>query len=139
MAPRKSRVAVAALAAAVATATTYELKMRDGVTLHTDVDESIFVGGKRVPAVLERSPYGDTAEELIALVFAEVLGYVGIRQDFRGTGQSAGNFTMWHDSRDDAYDTISWIIQQPWSNGQVVSGAGASGRQARLWPPGGAP
>ena len=37
MAPRKSAFAVAALAAAapLAAATTYELKMRDGVTLHT--------------------------------------------------------------------------------------------------------
>jgi hypothetical protein len=38
--------------------------------------------------VFERSPYGHAAEELIALVFAELLGYVGIRQDMRGTGVS---------------------------------------------------
>ena len=38
--------------------------------------------------MFERSPYGHAAEELIALVFAELLGYVGIRQDMRGTGVS---------------------------------------------------
>lgn len=130
---RFSTLALAA-AAPLAAATTYELKMRDGVTLHTDVDESIFVGGKKVPAVLERSPYGDTQEELIALVFAEVLGYVGVRQDMRGTGQSGGNFTLWHDSRNDAYDTMAWLIQQPWSNGQVVrDGERRKGRAGPFW------
>lgn len=106
----------------VSLATDYMVPMRDGVKLHTVVDEPpFFPADKKVPAVLERSPYGDNQEELIALVAAEALGYVAVRQDFRGTGQSEGTFGLWHDSHLDAYDTIEWILQQPWNNGEVFT------------------
>jgi len=104
-------------AAHVVVGDTVMLPMRDGVKLSTDVDfprayslppsllaiglftqitpccpflrfAAFFPAGRRAPAVFERSPYGHAAEELIALVFAELLGYVGIRQDMRGTGVS---------------------------------------------------
>ena len=32
---------------------------------------------------------------------------------------------VWHDSANDAYDTMSWIVAQPWSNGEVFT-CGAS-------------
>ena len=91
--------------------------MRDGVKLHTCVDYpplALFT----YATVLERSPYGADKEELIATVFAEALRYVAVRQDFRGTKQSEGNFTVWHDAND-AYDTIEWITKQDWSDGNV--------------------
>jgi putative CocE/NonD family hydrolase len=85
-----------------------------------------FPAGRKAPVVFERSPYGHFAEELIALVFAELLGYVGIRQDMRGTGDSEGNFGIWHDSVNDSYDTLDWVSNQTWSNGEVyVTGASA--------------
>ena len=74
---------------AAAHAVTFQIPMRDGVKLHTDVDfPPFFPANRKSPAVFERSPYGEDKEELIALVFAELLGYVGIRQDQRGTGRS---------------------------------------------------
>lgn len=115
------RSLIAACAVAAASAATYEVRMRDGVTLHTDVDEALFPNGTKLPAILERSPYGQSAEELIALVVAELLGWAGVRQDIRGTQGSAGNYTAWHDAQSDAFDTIDWIINQPWSNGQVFT------------------
>ncbi len=52
-------------------ATTYKVPMHDGVVLNTIIDEPpFFPGDKQMPAILERSPYGADAEELIALVFA---------------------------------------------------------------------
>ena len=110
-------------------AETVMLPMRDGVKLHTDYDLPLFhTPGSRIPAVLERSPYGANAEELIADVFGEALGYVSVRQDMRGTKQSEGSFAIWHDSRDDAFDTMDWIVAQPWSNGIVfTTGASADG------------
>ena len=79
-----------------------QLPMSDGVTLHTVIDVPAGAGAtKRVPAVLERSPYGADAEELIALVFADLLGYAAVRQDMRGTHESGGNFSLWHDSAGD--------------------------------------
>ena len=103
------------------------LEMRDGIRLHTDVDfPPFYPADKRGPAVFERSPYGENAEELIALVFAELLGYVGIRQDMRGTGRSEGTFGIWHDSVNDTFDTLEWVTNQTWSNGEVfVTGASA--------------
>lgn len=108
------------------------LTMRDGVQLFTDVDKPLFPKAAKIPAIMERSPYGVDGIETVALVLAELLGYVSVRQDFRGTEQSNGNFTIWHDNTgvpiNDAYDTAQWITQQTWSNGQVfTTGASADG------------
>ena len=48
-----------------ASADTVELAMRDGVKLHTEFDLPLFYNGTKRAAVLERSPYGANAEELI--------------------------------------------------------------------------
>lgn len=94
-----SRILAVAAAAALASAVTVQIPMRDGILLNTEIDfPPFFPAGKKAPAVLERSPYGEDKEELIALVFAELLGYVGVRQDVRGTGKSGGGFGIWHDS-----------------------------------------
>lgn len=111
---------------------TYMLPMRDGILLHTDVDFPPFyindTNPKKIPCVLERSPYGQNAIERIAQIAGDLLGYCAVRQDMRGTHDSQGNFSIWHDSANDAYDTIEWIISQPWSNGQVFeTGASADG------------
>ena len=102
------------------------LPMRDGVRLHTCVDAPVLhIFAK--PAILERSPYGDDSEELLATVLATALDYYAVRQDFRGTKQSEGNFTVWHDAND-AYDTIAWIVAQDWSDGNVfATGLSADG------------
>jgi predicted acyl esterase len=113
--------------APLALAETFFIPMRDGTKLHTDIDfPPFFPAGKRAPVVFERSPYGENKEELIALVMAELLSYIGVRQDVRGTGQSEGRFGVWHDSVNDSYDTLDWISNQTWSNGQVfVTGVSA--------------
>jgi putative CocE/NonD family hydrolase len=120
------RALVGVAAAAVALSDTVMLPMRDGVKLHTEFDLPPFhPAGKRIAAVLERSPYGANAEELIADLFGETLGYASVRQDMRGTKQSEGQFGIWHDSQSDAYDTLDWITNQTWSNG-IVFTTGAS-------------
>ena len=99
------------------------IPMRDGTHLSTQVDMPAFYKpGTKIAAVMERSPYGANAEELIADLFGEVLGYVSVRQDMRGThaSMSAGNFSCWHDSANDGYDTMAWIVNQTWSNGEVL-------------------
>ena len=104
----------------VAVAVDVEIPMRDGLTLHTDIDfPPFFPANKKSPAILERSPYGQNKEELIALVFSELLGYVSLRQDMRGTGLSGGDFGIWHDSANDTFDTLSYIGNQSWTNGEV--------------------
>lgn len=45
-----------------------------------------------------------------------------------GTYQSEGDFNLWKHSYNDTYDTIEWIQQQPWSNGEIfMVGASADG------------
>ena len=88
-----SRIRAVRRGAALASAVTVQIPMRDGILLNTEIDfPPFFPAGKKAPAVLERSPYGEDKEELIALVFAELLGYVGVRQDVRGPGKSVAGF-----------------------------------------------
>lgn len=60
------------------------LKMRDGVELHTvwalpDKPKK----GQTFTTVIDRSPYGDDATELVADVFLP-FGFASVGQDFRG-------------------------------------------------------
>ena len=46
-------------------------------------------------------------------------GYAAVVVDVRGRYESEGVFTAWtHDGRD-AYDTVTWAADQPWSNGRI--------------------
>ena len=97
--------------------------MRDGVKLATDIylpaENGATVEG-RFPVVLSRTPYGRAAS--MAGCDPKIYvpsGYVVVRQDTRGRGDSEG---IWHwmtDARQDGYDTIEWIAGQPWSSGKI--------------------
>eukprot|EP00735_Rhodelphis_limneticus_P011627 TRINITY_DN4752_c0_g1::TRINITY_DN4752_c0_g1_i1::g.21309::m.21309 TRINITY_DN4752_c0_g1::TRINITY_DN4752_c0_g1_i1::g.21309 ORF type:complete len:604 (-),score=195.27,sp/Q9L9D7/COCE_RHOSM/30.60/2e-59,PepX_C/PF08530.5/41,PepX_C/PF08530.5/1.8e-44,Peptidase_S15/PF02129.13/1.1e-27,Peptidase_S15/PF02129.13/1e-05 TRINITY_DN4752_c0_g1_i1:198-1967(-) len=97
----------------------YQIEMRDGVKLETRVFIPIRAQGKRVPAILDRTPYGPlyTAMSLIWSVDE----YVIVMQDQRGTYGSEGNFEVWRMDGQDAYDTCAWIAQQDWSDGTVFT------------------
>jgi hypothetical protein len=104
------------------------VSMRDGVELHTVL---IFPrghdGSKKLPVIMDRSPYGYQDLEWITDIFVP-FGYVAIGQDMRGTEKSQGNFTMWQADADDSNDMGNWIVQQDWSNGKVMTfGASADG------------
>lgn len=113
---------------------TVQIPMRDGVLLHTDIDfPPFFPAGKKSPIVLERSPYGEDKEELIALVMAELLGYIGVRQDVRGTGKSGGKFETWHDASGDEFDTLQWVSNQTWFSGEAfITGVSADAIDALM-------
>lgn len=103
------------------------VEMRDGVHLHTNV-LSKGKKTKRYPVVLDRSPYGGFGTELIADIFTALGDYIAVGQDMRGTCRSEGNFSIWRKDGQDAFDTMKWIVQQPWSDGRVFSlGASADG------------
>jgi predicted acyl esterase len=103
------------------------LPMRDGVKLHTIAVSPLFSSKKTWPAVIDRSPYGSFNTELLADLFL-LFDFAAVSQDMRGCCQSEGNFTVWHEDTADGTDTVNWILQQPWSNGQVFQiGASADG------------
>jgi len=93
--------------------------MRDGVRLST----SLLIPktpGTKMPAILIRTPY-DRNSELEDKLVRPLLshGYVIVLQNERGTGWSEGKHQFLAGARNDGYDTITWITQQPWSNGKI--------------------
>lgn len=110
--------------------------VRDGVRLATDV----YRPGQRgkaadgaFPVILERTPYDKTAVSRSELRFGATKSfarpevaeyfvrhdYVVIYQDCRGRYNSEGGFTKYLDDAADGYDTLEWIVRQPWCNGKI--------------------
>ncbi|CDZ49116.1 CocE/NonD family hydrolase [Neorhizobium galegae] len=109
--------------------------MRDGIKLATDVyrpakDGKVIDG--RLPAIMERTPYGKaerSRSELevgmtepmkrheVASYFVRA-GYAVIYQDCRGRYNSEGEFSKYISEAADGYDTTRWLVEQAWSNGQ---------------------
>ncbi|MBA3726930.1 MAG: CocE/NonD family hydrolase, partial [Armatimonadetes bacterium] len=90
--------------------------MRDGVALSADIARPVDDG--KYPAILVRTPYGREASMIDGAWYAK-RGYVYVSQDVRGRGGSAGAWKPFFNERKDGYDTIAWIIKQPWSDGKV--------------------
>ncbi len=95
--------------------------MRDGVRLSTDL---YFPEGAEGPhsTVLIRTPYnkeGSNRGNTIPMFVDK--GYVVAVQDIRGRYESEGNYRLRYSDREDGYDTVDWLIKQPWSNQKVGS------------------
>ena len=96
---------------------TFMAQMRDGICLSADVylPEN---NGKKVPAVLVRTPYGkeDGCESYYRYVQR---GYAVVIQDVRGRNESEGEWMPNFHEVEDGDDTLNWIAAQPWSDGNV--------------------
>lgn len=99
---------------------------RDGVKLVTDVYLPAGPAGERlsgpVPTIVERTPYDRQRTDvyLTACYFA-ARGYAFVAQDCRGRFDSEGDFSFLLNAREhlDGHDTVEWIAEQKWSDGQV--------------------
>jgi len=103
------------------------IPMPDGVklaaTLYMPAD---LKRGERVPALLEYLPYRKDDDQVMEdyghhAYFARH-GYVGVRVDIRGFGNSQGAVPPREYSaqeQEDAERVIAWLARQPWSNGNV--------------------
>lgn len=98
--------------------------MRDGIRLATDIyrPDGLACGS----TILLRTPYGKRRafeesrfSELLQILLDD--GFTLIIQDCRGRWQSEGRFFPLSDDGRDGWDTIDWIIAQPWSNGRVAT------------------
>lgn len=98
--------------------------MRDGTKLATNVWLPEADGP--VPALLVRSPYGKqgmsaygyTSPNIFALVEA---GYAVAVQDCRGAFASEGTFVPHADDFADGADSVTWLTEQDWCDGNVGS------------------
>ncbi len=97
--------------------------MRDGVELSANV--FCPPGGRRVPAILVRTPYGKGADIAATYLLFVQNGYALVVQDVRGRGDSEGVFGSLKQEVTDGHDTLDWIAAQPWSNGKIGMAGGS--------------
>jgi uncharacterized protein len=92
---------------------------RDGFTLVSDHYAPV-VPGADCATILIRTPYGRgmPVSGLWARTFA-ARGYHVLLQSCRGTYGSTGTFEPMVREAEDAQDTIVWLREQPWFNGEL--------------------
>lgn len=134
------------------------IPMRDGIALATDIYVPIATDSNPVdtwPAILERTPYNKSGTSRsenslarpnsrtrveVAMELA-AQGFVVVMQDCRGRYGSQGYFTKYVHEAEDGFDTLQWLLEQPWSNGAIGTmglsyGAHTQCALACLNPPG---
>jgi uncharacterized protein len=119
-----------------------EIRMRDGVTLHTEIYTPKNHSGT-LPIIYERTPYGLNADShgysAHLRMYPELIadGYIFALQDSRGRGASGGQFVTGGAMRDkthsratdpstDAFDSIDWLIKHVSKNNGRVGTLGIS-------------
>jgi predicted acyl esterase len=99
--------------------------MRDGVGLATTIYRPR--GGEPAPTIFVRTPYNYNwyqDGELSGRYFRDALeaverGYAWVVQNERGRYFSEGVWDILGPPLTDGYDALTWISEQPWSNGKV--------------------
>lgn len=109
--------------------TLYMVPMRDGVHLKTRVTLPEGTGPWPVLFARTHGWESNVCTQYITDLWDE--GYVVINQNVRGWWGSEGadNNTFLHDgwgTEQDGYDTIAWILAQPWCNGRIVPWGGSA-------------
>lgn len=103
------------------------MPMRDGVRLATHIYRPKDSGSSPVPTIFVKTPYnmnlwGDG--EMNDGRFRGPLdairhGYAYVNQNERGKFYSEGEWDILGPPKTDGYDALTWIADQPWSNGKV--------------------
>jgi putative CocE/NonD family hydrolase len=111
-----------------------DIPMRDGCILKADLYRP--EGPEKLPVLLNRTPYDKSFPQItlntLDVVRAARAGYNVVVQDCRGLFASQGTFRCFVDEARDGHDTIEFIAQQPWANGNVGT-FGASYMGATQW------
>ena len=93
-----------------------QAKMRDGITLRSDVCRPKTDG--KFPVLLTRTPYDKKWDADICLKWA-ARGCVVVAQDVRGRYASEGEWYPFKNESQDGYDTAEWAAALPYSDGKV--------------------
>ncbi|MCK5185467.1 MAG: CocE/NonD family hydrolase, partial [Candidatus Heimdallarchaeota archaeon] len=93
-----------------------KVRTRDGIDLATIV---VMLDKKeKIPAMLIRTPYNAVKILGIAKTLVQELNLGVVLQDCRGRFDSNGTFRVFQE-KEDTLDTIAWIKQQDWFNGDL--------------------
>ena len=98
------------------------VEMRDGVRLATDVYLPDSIPDAH-PAILIRTPYDKSGMNMGG--WADE-GWPTIVQDMRGRFSSEGIDTVFRNAHTDGPDTLDWISNQQWCDGQVITYGGSA-------------
>jgi len=119
---------------------TLMVEVSDGTNLATDV--YLPAGEGPWPVMLIRTPYGKDAEEAYGLEVSQK-GFALVAQDARGRFASEGENIPLIGSdlgpHNDGYETIAWIMVQPWCNGKIGSLGGSALGMTQLYTAPGRP
>lgn len=91
--------------------------MRDGVELAVDL--MIPNGNGPFPVILERTPYDKNSAGHAGAEDYARRGYVVALQDCRGRFNSNGDFDPFRQEHNDGNDTVEWLAEQDWCDGNV--------------------
>ena len=118
------------------------IKVRDGITLYADVYRPDTDSGERFPALLAyaywckntnesfawmaehpqkylETPFWDGSLEACNFNYTVPRGFAHVIVDPRGVGDSEGYGTKPWFNKEDVYDVVEWIAEQPWCTGKV--------------------
>jgi putative CocE/NonD family hydrolase len=105
----------------------YDVKVRmpDGVNLSVDVFRPR--DGAKHPTVFSLTPYNNDSENTMQAAYRFVQrGYAYVTADARGRYDSEGaEFVPYRADGKDGSAVMTWIAQQAWSNGKVVTNGGS--------------
>ncbi len=109
---------------AVAAELNQMVETRDGTGLATDVyrpadPDTGEVIDEPKPALLDRTPYGKRGAQSRHGEYYASRGYVVAVQDVRGRFDSEGEFYIHVNEAEDGYDTVEWLADRPYCDGQV--------------------
>jgi putative CocE/NonD family hydrolase len=102
------------------------VETRDGTRLATDVyrpadPETGEPIDEPNPALLDRTPYDKTGGRLRHGEWYASRGYVIAIQDVRGRFDSEGDFYIHENEAEDGADTVEWLAERPYCDGQVAT------------------
>src|SRR3954469_10044220 len=91
--------------------------VRDGAELAAVLHRP--ASGEPRPALLVRTPYSEPMARILPVTPALQAGFAVLVQNCRGTGGSDGELRTFENEAADGRDTLAWLVDQPWCNGQV--------------------
>jgi uncharacterized protein len=122
----------------VLSASAVPIPMKDGVRLSGLIIRPKNTPlGTKIPTILIKTPYlaaSEFSSPLARAVLSRLIrkGYAVAVVNDRGTQWSEGEFHLQRGAKQDGYDTVSWLVDQPWSNGKVGS-FGCSSSSENQW------